>query len=41
MPDYGYQSAGLALKEASAVPGAPLIYQAKPWNMGVGVGVNF
>jgi len=32
---------GFSKKETSELPGYPMVYQAKPWNIGVGVGVNF
>ena len=32
---------GFSKKETSGLPGYPMVYRAKPWNMGVGVGVNF
>jgi hypothetical protein len=36
-----YVRYGFSKKEASAIPEAPLIYQAKPWDLGVGVGLFF
>jgi long-chain fatty acid transport protein len=36
-----YVRYGFSKKDASEIPAAPLIYQSKPWNFGVGVGVFF